>query len=96
MRESRSDVQGDVQLDFCSGVEMSHPESNKFRNTKASGARVSAGVPGQSEEEGKQCCCPWVMRGCIGSLLWGDRAETKREAEALLWLWDVVMWPLMC
>lgn len=34
------------------------------------------------------------MRGCIGSLLWGDGAETKREAEALLWLWDVVTWPL--
>lgn len=56
----------DVQLDFCSGVEMtvcdgcdslemtvcnlcgddSHPESNKFRNIKGSGARVS---PGASE-----------------------------------------------
>lgn len=65
MRESKSDAQWDVQLDFCSGVQMtvcdecdslemtvchlcgdeSHPESNKFRNMKGSGARVSPEVP---------------------------------------------------
>lgn len=34
MRESRSDVQGDVQLDFCSGVEMRVTQSPTNSETR--------------------------------------------------------------
>lgn len=108
MRESRSDAQWDVQLDFCCGVEITvcdgcdslemtvtqSPTNSETRKALKHESALESLKWAVGGEEGKQCCCSWVMRGCIPSLVWDDGAETKHEAEALLLLWDVVTWPL--
>lgn len=84
-------------MDFCSGVEMTVIQSPTNSETQKAPEHKSALESlkwAEGGEEGKQCCCSWVMHGCIQSLLWDDGAKTKHEAETLLLLWGVVTWPL--